>query len=559
MVNMRLEPFLLLQLLTGYALASVCFVMGIELGAWQFWVSFATAAGAAFYFSRKAGLWMLALNALVFALTLYTFSYVHIDASICHLPMSHFMQDGWNPVRESSIEAVRSRFAARGLGDVQLFSILHVIAGPKFSQILAAQMQSASGLFSAGGYPLWTMCLALAFVAFRFATLVWRLPRLVAVAFAVLVTSNYIIAENSFFGLVDYVTYSSIAIAALSLATWSQTRDRIDLAVFFAGLVIALTGKFNSIIPVGVLLLLAAYLGRKDKSMRRGILVFLASLSVLAIIPYWTSAWCHGSPVYPAHSFRSDVPLMDLTDDFIGNDDACKMGYMARMVYAWVSRALAEWGCRLWNSFDSFAPEWKYDFITKGENAFFCTFFWLGALLSLFVNRNRVTLVAWALMAAFFLLPVKYIGYSRYVSFVFCVTVVFWFNVLSAAPERARRVLYAASVVFAVAMAHHCVKMYLRQLRAEGIRQINIERIANSGGYAYSESPSHWDYLFKNRLPLQGAAVHRRGAYEIIMDWPFVLTGHGLLDRDESVWWSREDRFPSPVYSSPRVKKGGAE
>ena len=62
------------------------------------WVSLAVASSAAAFCSRRALAWMLALNLLAFVLTLYTFTYVHIDASICHLPMTHFMQDGWNPV-----------------------------------------------------------------------------------------------------------------------------------------------------------------------------------------------------------------------------------------------------------------------------------------------------------------------------------------------------------------------------------------------------------------------------------------------------------------------------
>lgn len=554
---MRFEPFLLLQLLTGYILASVCFLFGVSLASWQLWASMAIAFAAAFVCSRRAFVQVLAVNALVFALTLYTFTYVHIDASICHLPVTHFMQDGWNPVRESSIEAVRARFAARGFEDVSLFTVLHVIACPKFPQILAAQMQSAAGLFTALGYPIWIMCFTLCAVAFRFALSVWNASRPMATAFAVLVASNYIIAENSFFGLVDYVTYASIAVSALSVAMWSKTKSPVDLAVFFAGAVIAVSSKFNSLACVALLLAFAAVQGRRERQMRSALLLFFASLAVFCIVPYWTSAWCHGSPFYPAHSFRSGVPLMDLTEDFIGNADASRMGYVARMVYAWVSRALAEWGCRLWYSLDSFAPRWEYDFLASGENPLFCAVFWGGAVLSLLFNRNRVTLLGWVMLAAFFALPVKYIGYSRYVSYVFFVAALFWFNVLAGSAGRVRRYLFLASAAFSICMGGHFVKMFLRQLRAEGIRQGNIERIAKSGEYGYRDSSSHWTYLLNHRLAVSGAAVSADGAHEISIDWPFVLLGRGLSERDESVWWSRGDGFPRPVRSLRPDKEGG--
>lgn len=556
---MRFEPFLLLQLLSGYALASICFLFGIPLGAWQLWVSLAVASSAAAFCSRRALAWTLALNLLAFGLTLYTFTYVHIDASICHLPMTHFMQDGWNPVRESSIDAVRSCFAARGLDDVELFSVLHIIASPKFSQILAAQMQSATGLFTALGYPIWIMCFILGATAFRFAQSVWGMSRWMSAAFGVLVASNYIIAENSFFGLVDYVTYSSIVVSALSVGMWSKTKRPVDLFMFFGGAVMAVSSKFNSLACIALLLLYASVIGRGDRRMRIAFLFFFLSLAVFCIIPYWTSAWLHGSPFYPAHSFRSDVPLMDLTEDFIGNGDADKMGYVARMVYAWISRPLAEWGCALWYSQDTFAPCWRYGFLTSGENPFFCVMFWSGALGSLFINRNRITVLGWMLTAAFLALPVKYIGYSRYVCYVFFIAALFWYNMFAACSGRARKYLFLIPAAFSVCLGGYCVKMFFRQIRGEGICQKNIRRIAESREYGFSEKKSHWAYVLRQRLALEGASVSSEGKRELEIAWPFVLVGEDLCGRDESVWWSDSDRFPRPVRDSGSVMKGDFE
>ena len=200
----RLEAFLLFQILVGFAVASLSFLFGRSLGAWQYWLSLCVALGAAFVHSPRAFSKLFLLNALAAGLTLFTFSYAHIDASICHLPAAHFMADGWNPVRDSSVEAVKGLFAAAGMADVSDFQALHVLTVPKFSHILAAQFATAFGLFTAMGYPFWMTLFALVLAAHRFVKDVWGASSLVAAAFAALAASNLFIFEHCLLGLVDY-------------------------------------------------------------------------------------------------------------------------------------------------------------------------------------------------------------------------------------------------------------------------------------------------------------------------------------------------------------------
>ena len=555
--EMRLEAFLVLQLLLGFGLSNACFLIGFSLHAWHFWASFAAVIGLAFRHSRRAGLWMIGLNLLMLVLTFYTFTYVHVDASICHLPISHFLEDGWNPVTESSVEAIRARFADRGLHEINDFPVYHIIAAPKFSQILAAQMQSAFGLFSAGGYALWFMCFTLAIVAYRFSSSVFRAERWISSVFAALVCSNTIIAEACFWGLVDYAAYSAIAISAMSLRMWLESKSRIDLYMFFACVVIAVATKMNTLACVLLLLVTAAILGRKEKDMRSGLLIFAASLAFFCVIPYWASAWRYGSPFYPAHSFRADVPTVDLTNDFVGNDDANRMGYIARMVYAWISRPLAVWGCKNWYSLDGFDPQWRWAFLSSGLGWMFSLMLWSGAVLSLFINRNRTTLVAWALMLAFLFVPVKYIGYSRYANFTFFVIAVLWFNIGSAMPARMRYVAAFVVAVFACNRVYECGSLFMRQVRGEGIRQRNISQIATSRDYCFEKPLENWEYVVKNRLLLDGASCSSNGTDAVEISWPLVFSGPRLVERDESVRWSKVDGFPSPVWSRLRFKEGG--
>lgn len=557
--EIRLEVFLILQLLLGFSLSNVCFLLGFSLHAWHFWASFSVVTGAAFWFSRKAGMWMLGLNALMFVLTLYTFTYVHIDASICHLPMSHFMQDGWNPVRNPTVEGVKECFAARGVTDVPLSTILHVLAGPKFSQILAAQLQSASGLFSAGGYPIWIMMFALAIVSYRFSRLVWKTNRLTAKVFAAFVCSNFIIIGYSFIGLVDYVTYSSLALAALSLGLWIETQDSSDLVLMFMSAVIALLSKFNCILCVVLLLSLAAILGRKERKMRIGLVVFLVSLAFFCVIPYWASAWHHGSPLYPAHSFRTGVPVYDLTGDFWGNDDACRMGYIARMVYAWVSKDFAIWGCKIWYSLENFNPQWERWYLTVGEPPLFCIIMWTGALLSLVVARNKVTVLAWVVFLSFLFMPVRYIGYSRYVSQVYFAVVLFWFNILCSIRWKYRGVLLAAILFASLFTPFNPLngpKQYLKQIRDEGIRQCSIEKVARTRQYGYSGC-SWWLYGLKHRFLADGYNIPEKGTYELQISMPFALEAPGIEKPEEEQWLPDFNRFPKPVWVGDSRMEGG--
>lgn len=556
--SVRLEPFLLLQLLVGYGLACACFLFGVSLHAWQFWCSFLVSAGAAFWFTRKAGMWMIGFNALMFVLTLYTFTYVHIDASICHLPMSHFMQDGWNPVWEPTQEAVEACFAARGVPNVAKSTILHVIAGPKFSQILAAQLQSASGLLSAGGYPVWIMMFALALASYRFSLLIWKTSRPVGVVFAVFVCSNFIIIGNSFIGLVDYVTYASLALAALSLGMWMVTRDKSDIVLLFMGSVIALSSKFTSIICIALLLALAVAVGRKDRQMRIGVAVFLASLVFFCTIPYWASAWHHGSPLYPAHSFRPGVELCDLTSDFWGNDDACRMGYIARTVYGWVSRDLAIWGCKIWYSLDNFNPVWEWSFLASGEPALFCIVMWTGAFLSLAIARNKVTLLAWVMFLSFLLMPVKYIGYTRYVSHVYFVILLFWFNIIYSLKWKYRGHILAIIVCASFYTQFNPLngaKEYIKHISNEGVRQRGIEKVVRTRQYGYSDC-SCWSYALKCRFLADGYRLPEKAEYELNVWMPFVLDAPGIEKPDNNRWLPQLECFPSPVWAGGSGEEG---
>ena len=558
--RLRPEAIVLVQMLFGFGLACLCFLAGIRLGGWQFWISLAFGLGLAALQSRRTFLLVLALNALMFILTLYTFTYHHCDAGICHLPMAQFLEEGWNPVRECSHEIVLSHFYDHGIThevDGRLdFQALHVLLDPKLVQVLAAQMQAGCGLFTAAGYPLWFTVFALAALAFRTAREVLSAPVWVSLAFALLICCNTELTVGSLQGQVDLVTYNAIALAGLSLVLWNRSKSTSDLVVFFTALVFAMTSKFNGLFPSVLLLGLAAWFGRNDRAMRRGLLLFAASLALFGLLPYWTSAYWFGSPLYPAHTFRAGVPLPDLTYDFIGlNEEARQMGYFARMVYAWVSPKLALWGCRLWYANPDFVPVWRWGWLTEGGTWFQRLCLWSGLAASFFCRRNVMTFVSWAVFLTFFLLPTKYIGYTRYAAQVHLAVILAWFNFASERPERVRRWLWIAGAALAARLMAIVYEDFLRPLRTEAVLQRNIRVMRTLGvPYAFDSSDDTswtWAMPVRERLALDGLSIgfDDKDAELLTTEWNMALGGRGC----RQVWqhgygWPVNIPKPKPLW-----------
>lgn len=342
----------------------------------------------------------------------------------------------------------------------------------------------------------------------------------------------------------------------MALVRWKSVRAgrSADLAVFFAAVVLVVCNKLGGIIPGGLLLALGAFWGWREKAMRRGFVLFAVSLSVFAILPYWTAAWHHSSPLYPAHAFGKGVEIPNLTADFTGNADAERMGYFARMAYAWISRSLALWGCRLWHGATEFSPEWKWDFLAGGTNAGFCALLWAGAALSFFRRRNPATVAGWVLLGAFFMMPVRYIGYTRYVAFVHFAVLLMWMNALMEMRGACARLRPLAAVLLAGVVAF-AGRAFIRQLSGEGARQRLFAAMAARGGaYAIDEDPSWWTYALKERMAAEGLSLsgpENPEALRLGVDWPLALSSDAL---PSGKGFSLRD-FPVPVARRASAKE----
>ncbi len=551
---------LLLQLLFGFGLASVCFLFDVPLGGWQFWASVAFAATLGFRHSRRMGTILLLLNALMALLTCFTFTYIHCDAATCHVPMARFMEEGWNPVRNPTLEAVKARWVAYGITAEENplidFHAWHVIVGPKFVQVLAAQMQAGCRLFTAAGYPLWILFMALALTAYRAARELFGTSARVAAGASALFCCNPILVYGSFRGQVDFVPYAAAVIAGLSLLLWRAERRRVDLILFFAALVIAAVSKFNGLYPFFLFLAVGCWWGWRDSDFRRGLLVFALAFLVFGLLPYWTSAWWYGSPLFPLHTFRSDVVLPELTGDFDAcNDAAHRMGHLARFVYAYVSPRLAVWGSRLWQGDPTFTPVWAKTWISSGFTLPGRLILWGALLVSPFVRQRGVRTILVVFFLPFFLIPTRYIGFPRYVALVHAGIVLAFFAWALACRGRVRTALFAGFRVAVLAAVGWAAFQFLGQLRVEGFVQRNLARMREAGTpYALrtdqADLPNQetWAYVLSDRSAVAGCPiVINAPGPRLEMDFQMVMSGPGL-ETEPHVPYFRLFPIPHPVW-----------
>ncbi len=522
----------ILQLLSGYGLALVCFVLGVPIGGWQFFLSAAFVIAVGFRLSRPLGWSILAINAGVLFLTAFTFTYVHCDASICHLPLAHFLSEGWNPVREGTLSAVRDCYAAHGLPDIRAFDVQHVLAAPKFAHVLAAQVQRAFGLFTALGYPLWFLFVSLALSAFRFARQVCAASRGVSLALAVTLCANPLVLLPSFRGLVDFVTYAALVTAGLTFPLWWRTRRRADLFLFFAALVVALASKFTG--TLAALVLFGAALGRafRERTFRRGAVLFAVSLVPFLFLSCW--------------NLPSGQGVLDLTADFVPLDsDGAAMGYWTRTAYAWVSQDFALWACRLFHGVADFSPHWAYGnkFVT-GISPAFNVLLWGLLFASLAiprVRRHAAARLGWILLLTCLLVPTKFIGYPRYVAQIFAALALLAFAILIVIPGRGRVLALCCFMASGLGFALHIVGAFVWQIHEEGVRQENCARIASSAvPYRLEDETVRLRYVLAERLPMVLPFGSPAPLARLLgTEWDFFPRGEGLAGRAEGFWFPR--------------------
>ena len=386
-------------------LAGVGFFFGQTVTPLYFYVSVAILLVCAFVGGWKRGVAYVALLAVCTVLTMFTFSYADFDSENYHFPMQHLLHHGWNPVFDSTAE----KFYAL-IGGAQLW-FYHALFLPKFQELSGAIVSSALHLFSGDGF----LCFVLVGVLFKtsmgFAGRYWKASSLWRVLFACGMTSSPVI-EKCVVGQVDYSTYASFCISALALVLYRRDGALADLVLFAAGACVCAATKTPGVLSIGILVLLTLPLLWKRVSYWRSLLSVALIVAIVAASPLLTAWVQYGSPFYPSMTFDPNVPVVDITEDLTGNEDALSMGRLSRLCYAWISPKLTVAAIRLLEGNPSFAPSFFHE--VDGLGWWFGILFLLSVVLLAVSRKNMITWLCAIIFVSPNFVPLKFIGYGRY-------------------------------------------------------------------------------------------------------------------------------------------------
>lgn len=406
--------------------------IGLFLGSAGFWVGrtvsplpmaigFLATAVVAWVCSWRRALLFLVLCGVLLLMTMYSFSYTGTDAGIYHIPMQRLLLHGWNPVFDSSLEQLKAVAPEGG------FSYNHTLFLPRLTALCGALMASLTGLFVADAFLGYALIFALLVVSYRFARTMWNTSVGGGILFSLAITFSSKI--TSFLaGQIDFTSYAALMLGIFSFLTWRKREVLVDLLLAALGMAFAILAKSTGLLCGMIFCFIALCSAWRNVSFLRVLFGLALFVLVVGASPLLTN-WIHyGSPVYPSMTFHPTIQPVDITWDFTGNDDALQMGYLARIVYAWVSKPLAIHGCAWWYDNPNFNPQFMVPGGVGGMGTFFCLLL-MGACVALLCSR--VTIVTWLCILLFItsnFAPLKYIGYNRYFPQIWAIPFLAAFN-----------------------------------------------------------------------------------------------------------------------------------
>ncbi len=384
-----------LGMVLGVACAMGLFTVGVSLNAFPFWFGVTISSALAWRRSWKtlATLWGIYLVGACLSFRIVSCS--STDAMRCYFSLQRLLADGWNPVYQLTESGIC------GFAKTTDFCYHHALFVPFFNSLAAAMASKALGFFNGDCFVGVVMILGLWVCAFRFGCRIFDSPRAgLLLAFGVAITPKI---TNVIAGHVDYTIYASMMMTVFFAGLWTKYKESRDLFLTCVSGATAIAAKATGL-PF-VLLILAWLILQNYRDVRfwSFLALGLALTFCLIVSPFIVNTIQRGSP----------FPTENLTADFTGNDDALRMGYMLRMIYAWVSPAVAKLlGSYIYHS--DFNPVFDVIGGVAGYGMFFRIVLLLSVLCLLLSRKNIVLIVCVCLFVSANVLPLKYIGFKRY-------------------------------------------------------------------------------------------------------------------------------------------------
>ena len=563
------ELLLTTTLLLGLLTCSAGFFFGLSCSPVYLWGSFIFVAFLAGYHSWQRLATFIFCTLCLLCLTAYTFSYTGTDAGAYHVPMQRLLAEGWNPIFTSSIEEFQTYVANMGK-----LSPYHTLFLPKTTALCGALLSLSTHLWCADAFLGYTLILLLFVTAQRFAFQYWTHNTFACILFALALTCSTKV--TSFLaGQVDYTAYAALLSATLALPLWLKSKSPRDLVTFGISLVFCMTSKSTGFICGIILLLAGLVLAYRDNQYWWFCVATLLFVIVIGAAPLLTAWIQYGSPFYPSMTFDPNIVPIDITNDFIGNPDGERMGYIARIVYAWFSQTLAIKGCAWFYNSPSFSPEFYVAGGVGGLGTIFRLLFCLSLVALLLSKKNAVFWIALFILVSSNLAPLKYLGYNRYFPQMWALPFLAFFNVLYAPafslPLKWQKTMKigaaVALIIFISPILARTLAYQTRQIILEGERQTALSAIHERN---VQLSPSDDTFTVRQRLFANGIQVTSNPAAPLLcMNRKDLLFGENANNQAAELrqqvpicdtlqqlltfpWWKITNKFPHPIfYNTP--------
>ncbi len=461
-----LPAVLLLFPTISVLLASIGLLFGVTVGWLWGVIGFVVALGMALMgggtyrdgFQRMG--WFVLITVLVFLIDQGFILFSWWDAQAYHLPAAKFLLEGWNPVFDSTREALLSATGA----DFSTFNAYHTAYLPRGGWIWSAITASFTGNLESGDTLILLTAVVLAGLSWTVTPLLFGQGRWKAWFFTGLLVFSPGIVASVFCGAQDGSLYALLLIAMMASCAYRKTRATAWLTYVALAPILGCNLKFTGAISLvlsamifSIPILWCAFRGRGGprawwKWVAGNTVGFFFAL-IVGFSPYLTNWANHGGPFYPEHSFSKDEPLPAMTADFnLTNDDAEAMGYVGRFVNAYISKWAAhryyEWKLEK----KPFQPVWHLNQV-GGLGSGFRVIMCLTLLILCFTRRCGTPWLLTVVILTSFLVPTKMMGYVRYVPQLWLLPVLVAFNAMTVNVPSSPRIGRSLGVMLTATLA----------------------------------------------------------------------------------------------------------
>jgi len=510
--DLRIDILMLLTLLSGVLIQSVLFLFDVKCSGIPMWLTFLCTTAILAMTSVRRCIFFLALTFVLLILTTFTFSYTGTDVMNYHFPMQDLIRCGWNPVYVAKAEDFKAVLGGRTL------SLVHTLFLPRMTALCGALVGASTGLFVADSFLSYALVASLCASSYVFAKRVMGAERNVAMlfSFAIVCTTKFTAFLS---GYVDYVSYASLMLTLFGGCMYALEKRNEDLVLMILGMAIASLAKTTGLVVSVMFAVALLPFPWRDKRFYAAGGIVLGLVLVVGCSPLVTS-WVHyGCPLYPTMSLSVEHPVIDITSDFTGNEDAMRMGYVARSCYAWVSPSITTKVCALIYGQPHFHPVFDVCGGVAGFGTAFRFLLGLSVLALLFSKKNSVTLLCVFVFLTTLVTPLKYVGFPRYFLQVWAIPPLAIFNFVTAPVLHGRnewlgRTLKIAALTIPVSIAALCflrsLAFYGRSIAIEDARQKTLENMKQDSDTWCLSSKWQNTYSLTRRLDAAGIKWKRK-------------------------------------------------